>query len=40
MKNEPNDPEPNLTQVLILRAKPTQLNPILDHEGATQPKNG
>ena len=40
MKNEPNQPEPNLTQVLILRANPTQLNPILDHEGATQPKNG
>jgi hypothetical protein len=33
--NEPNQPDPNLTQILTLRAKPTRLNPILDPEGPT-----
>ena len=38
--NEPYQPDPNLTRILILRAKPTQLNPILDAEGPTRPENG
>ena len=28
--NEPDQPDPNLTWILTLRANPTQLNPILD----------
>ena len=37
--NEPNLPD-QLTLILTLRANPTQLNPILDPEGPTQPENG
>ena len=33
--NEPDQPDPNLTQILTLRANPTQLNLILDPEGPT-----
>ena len=36
--NEADQPDPNLTQMLTLRANPTRLNPILDPEGPTQPK--
>ena len=32
--------QPNLTQILTLRANLTQLNPILDSEGPTWPNIG
>ena len=38
--NEPDQPDPNLTRILTLRANPTQLNLILDPEGPTRHKSG
>ena len=38
--NEPDQPDPNLTRILTLRANPTRLNPILDPDGQTRPENG
>ena len=37
--NEPDQPDPNLTRILTLRASPTQLNPILDPKDPTRPEN-